>query len=149
MDILYIIVGIILFYYFFIRPSSKEHFETNQRVIIKTSDNKFAMVCADKHLCATDKDSDKKQFSIMKFADDLIALECDGYYVASCFGDTCKDEMIKVNSFNPYAPNAKLRLVKDDSGYYVQFYDEKYLSLDQNNHFIKDGDKKKAAKIFF
>jgi hypothetical protein len=107
------------------------------------------MICADKHLCATSNIVDKKLFSIMKFSDDLIALEQNGYYVSCCFGETCTDNMIKVNSFNPYAPNAKLRLVKDDSGYFVQFYDEKYLSLDANNHFIKDADKTKAVKIFF
>lgn len=146
----YLICAAILIYFFFFRKKQfKEGFETNQRVVLKTADGKYAKICSDKHLCVTKTESERVQFSIMKFSDDLIALSNGGYYIASCFGESCKDDMIKVNSFNPYAPNAKLALEKDNDYYYVKFYDEKYLSLDSNDHFIKVSEKSKAVKVQF
>jgi hypothetical protein len=149
LNIIYLLVAAIAIYFFFFTSQSKEGFETNQRVVLKTVDGKYAKICADKHLCASNNESERVQFSIMKFSDDLIALSNGGYYVASCFGETCKDDMIKVNSFNPYAPNAKLALEKENDYYYVKFYDEKYLSLDSNDHFIKTSDKSGSIKVQF
>jgi len=149
LNIVYLIVAAIAIYFFFFRTQSKEGFETNQRIVLKTADGKYAKICADKHLCASKTESERVQFSIMKFSDDLIALSSGGYYIASCFGETCKDDMIKVNSFNPYAPNSKLALEKDNENYYIKFYDEKYLSLDSNDHFIKTSERSLAAKIQF
>jgi hypothetical protein len=138
----------VLYWWVYIKNNTKrEGFETNQRVTLKTSTGKFAKVCAEKHLCLTDNKTEAEQFSVMKFSDDLIALSKGGYYIASCFGDSCKDEMIKVNSFNPYAPNAKLALEKEAEYYYVKFYDDKYMSVDDNNHVIKHSDKSKALRL--
>jgi hypothetical protein len=145
---LYIGLAAVLIYWFCIKKNSKrEGFETNQRVTLKTSTGKFAKVCAEKHLCLTDDKTEAEQFGVMKFSDDLIALSKGGYYIASCFGDSCKDEMIKVNSFNPYAPNAKMALEKDNEYYYIKFYDEKYMSVDDQNHVIKTSDKSKALRL--
>lgn len=137
----------VLYWWVYIKNNKREGFETNQRVTLKTSTGKFAKVCAEKHLCLTDNKTEAEQFSVMKFSDDLIALSKGGYYIASCFGDSCKDEMIKVNSFNPYAPNAKLALEKEAEYYYVKFYDDKYMSVDDNNHVIKHSDKSKALRL--
>lgn len=145
-QIFYLIIAITIFYMAFLKKK-QEGFETNQRVVLKTQDGKYAKICADKHLCISTNESEGVQFSIMKFNDDLIALSNGGYYIASCFGDSCKDDMIKVNSFNPYAPNAKLALERTGDKFYIKFYDEKYLSVDSNDHFIKIADKSKAVQI--
>ena len=72
-NIVYLIVAVIAIYFFFFRKvQSKEGFETNQRVVLKTADGKYAKICSDKHLCASKTESERVQFSIMKFSDDLI-----------------------------------------------------------------------------
>ena len=126
-----------------------EKFEQSQKVYVKTANNKFFTICADKHLCLTSDFESKTLFSIMKFSDDLISLSNNGYYVASCFGEKCTNNMIKVNSFNPYAPNAKLKLTKEGEYYYVQFYDDMYLGVDENDHLIKLSDKSQSIQITF
>lgn len=147
-NVLYVgLVVIVLYFLFFNRK--KEGFQTNQRVFLKTSDDKYGKICSDKHFCMTDNKDEAEQFSIMKFSDDLIALSKGGYYLASCFGEACQDDMIKANSFNPYAPNAKLALEKDGDYYYIKFYDDKYMSVDENNNVIKHIDKAKAIRVQF
>lgn len=134
-------------FFFFNKTKTKEGFETNQQVLIKTSDNRYAKVCDDKHVCLTSIETEAEKFSIMKFSDDLLSLAKGGFYMASCFGDTCKDDFIKANSFNPYAPNAKIALEKDGDHFYAKFYDEKYMSADDTGKIIKQSDKSKALRI--
>jgi hypothetical protein len=148
--ILTILIIVIFAIYIYTRMNNKiEKFEQNQKVYAKTTNNKFFTICAGKHLCLTNDFESKTLFSIMKFSDDLISLSNNGYYVASCFGDKCIDNMIKVNSFNPYAPNAKLKLTKEGDYYYVQFYDDMYLSVDENDNLIKTSDKLQSIQITF
>jgi hypothetical protein len=144
MNLLYAILLGIVIYFFFLKK--KETFETNQIVGIKTADGMFASICADKHLCLVSDDSQAKQFSVMKFADDLIALENQGYYITSCFGENCTD-MIKVDSFNPYAPNAKLKLIKDGDTHSIQLFDGHYLGKDAQNHFVREKNVENAVKL--
>lgn len=147
---LYVVLLVVIVYFiFFLKSNKKEGFETNQRVILKTRTDKYVKVCDDKQACLVDDKDKADQFSVMKFSEDLIALSKGGYYIASCFGDSCKDDLIKVNSFNPYAPNAKMALEKIDDHYYVKFYDEKYMSVDDKNNIIKQSDKTKALQIQF
>lgn len=148
LQIYYLIIGIvsaILLLYLY--RSKNEGFETTQRVILKTVDGKYAKVCKDKHLCLTDIESERDEFSILKFDDDLISLSNGGYYISSCFEDSCKDNMILVNNFNPYAPNCKLSLEKVNDYYYVRLYDNTYFSIDDSDHFIKTQDKSRAIRL--
>ena len=145
---LYIGIAIVVAYFlFFSKSGKKEGFETNQQVTLKTSDNRYIRVCSDKQVCITSNESDADKFSIMKFGDDLLSLAKGGYYIASCFGDTCKDELIKANNFNPYAPNAKISLEKDGDYFYAKFYDDKYMSVDASGNIVKGSDKLKALRI--
>jgi len=145
-----ILLLIIVTIYIYIYMNKKvEKFEQNQKVYVKTANNKFFTICADKHLCLTNDFASKTVFNTMKFSDDLISLSSNGYYIASCFGDKCTNNMIKVNSFNPYAPNAKLRLTKEGDYHYVQLYDDMYLGVDENDHLIKTSDKSQAIQIAF
>ena len=145
-----ILILVILAIYIYMNMYKKiEKFEQNQKVYVKTANNKFFTICADKHLCLTNDFASKTVFNTMKFSDDLISLSSNGYYIASCFGDKCTNNMIKVNSFNPYAPNAKLRLTKEGEYYYVQLYDDMYLGVDENDHLIKTSDKSQSIQITF
>jgi hypothetical protein len=148
----WILIGLLAIaaYFWFFRR--QENFQTNQKVSIKTSDGSFASICSNKQLCVA-SEANKKNFSILKFADDLIALESEGYYINSCFGDDCNDtktsRYIKVDSFNPYAPNAKLKLVNNGSSYYIQMYDGQYWGLDENKYFVRVADKDHAVSLQF
>lgn len=150
LNILYLIIVIIcVILIIFVYRSKSEGFETTQRVLLKTTDGKYAKICKDKHLCLTDIQSESVEFSVLKFDNDLIALSNNGYYISSCFGDLCKHNMILVNSFNPYAPNCKLSLEKADSDidYYIRLYDDTYFGIDENNYFIKTSDHTSAIKL--
>lgn len=144
-----ILVAVALYFIFF--SGKKESFKTNQRVSLKSSDGLFVSTCLNKHMCLV-SESNKKQFSILKFADDLLALECEGYYITACFGDDCETpegKFIKVDSFNPYAPNAKLKLVPNGNAYYLQLYNGEYLGIDENKHFIRVVGRDKAVSLEF
>ena len=146
----YIIIILAVLFYFFIYKSkdtkdSKETFETTQQVSIRTIDNKYISVCANKSLCLS---KDPMLFTVMKFSDNIIALQNENQYIAACFGNKCTD-IISANSFNPYAANAKLNLIKNnDKSYIVQFYDGKYMSVSINNTIIRTINKAKAIPVF-
>ena len=143
---LWYVLAALVIYFLFFKGSQKEGFETNQRVKIKTADGKFAKICDEKHLCLTSTEGEAETFSVMKFSEDLIALSKGGYYVSSCFGVSC-DDFIKVNSFNPYAPNSKLALESDGDNYLVKFYDDKYMSVDDRSNVIKVAGKDQALRV--
>uniref|UniRef100_A0A6C0H684 Fascin domain-containing protein n=1 Tax=viral metagenome TaxID=1070528 RepID=A0A6C0H684_9ZZZZ len=149
MNLYLIIFIVIIVYFFFFR--SRENFQTNQKVALKSLDGSFASVCTDKHLCLT-SEPNKKTFSILKFADDLLALESEGYYITACFAEECDNPdggHIKVDSFNPYAPNAKFKLVANGDSYYLQLYNGQYLGVNENNHFIRVTGRDKAVALQF
>lgn len=148
-NIFYLIIVIIcVIFIISVYRSKKEGFETTQRVLLKTTGGKYAKVCDDKHLCLTDIQSERIEFSVLKFDNDLIALSHNGYYISSCFGDSCKHNMIMVNNFNPYAPNCKMSLEKTDGDYYyIRLYDDTYVSTDENDHFIKTPNRTVAIKL--
>ena len=136
-------------YFLFFR--TKETFKTNDRVALKSSDGLFASICTDRHLCLT-SESNRKIFSIQKFADDLVALESEGYYITACFGDECdtpEGAHIKVDSFNPYAPNAKLKLIANGNAYYLQLYNGQFLGINDKKHFIRVDGRDKAIALQF
>lgn len=144
-----ILLAALAVYFLFFRK--QENFKTNDRVALKTADGLFASVCTDKHLCLT-SESNRKVFSILKFADDLLALESEGYYITACFGDECDTPAgahIKVDSFNPYAPNAKIKLVPSGNSYYLQIYNGKYLGINDNKHFVSVDGRDKAVAVQF
>jgi hypothetical protein len=126
----------------------KEKFETNESVILQTKDGEFFSICSDKHLCLVKSESDAKPFTIMKFANDLLALENQGYYITSCFGENCTD-MIKVDSFNPYAPNAKLKLIPNGDHYNIELYDGQFFGKNSENHVVRMNNKDNALNIKF
>lgn len=146
MNLLLLIAIAFLIYYVFIKK--KETFETNESVVLETKDGEFVSVCNDKHLCLVKNESDAKTFSIMKFSDDLLALENQGYYITSCFGDNCTD-MIKVDSFNPYAPNAKLKLIPNGDFYNIQLYDGQFFGKNSDSHIVRVPNKVNALDIVF
>ncbi|NBP03146.1 MAG: hypothetical protein EBU90_24180 [Proteobacteria bacterium] len=136
---------------YFLYFRTQENFKTNDRIALKSPDGLFASVCSDKHLCLT-SEPNRKIFSILKFADDLLALESEGYYITACFGDDCDKPdgaHIKVDSFNPYAPNAKLKLVANGDTYYLQLYNGEYLGVNENKHFIRVTGRDKAIALQF
>lgn len=147
-QIIIVFIGAVLIYVLYFRKT--ETFTTNQKLSIQTSDNKFATICADRHLCLTSDKASEKLFSVLKFADDLIALENEGYYITSCFGESCDTDVhITVSTFNPYAPNCKLKIIPDGSYNLVQFYDGQYMSVNNENHIVRTTDKSKAIKVAF
>jgi hypothetical protein len=146
MNVLLLIAIAFFIYYVFIKK--KEKFETNESVILQTKDGEFFSICNDKHLCLVKSESDAKTFSIMKFSDDLLALENQGYYITSCFGENCTD-MIKVDSFNPYAPNAKLKLITNGDHYNIELYDGQFFGKNSDNHVVRIKDKESALNIKF
>jgi hypothetical protein len=146
MKIVVLIIFAFIVYYFLIKR--KEAFETNQSVILKTNDGKYVSICNNKHLCLVQDENNAKSFSIFKFADDLLALENQGYYIASCFGDNCTD-IIKVDSFNPYAPNTKLKLVPNGNYFKVELYDGQYWGINSDSHIVTVKNKEDALDIVF
>jgi hypothetical protein len=117
-------------------------------VILKTNDGKYVSICNNKSLCLVQDENNAKSFSIFKFADDLLALENEGYYIASCFGDNCTDT-IKVDSFNPYAPNTKLKLVPNGNYFKVELYDGQYWGINSDSHIVTVKNKEDALDIVF
>jgi hypothetical protein len=130
--------------------SKKEGFTSDQEIVIKTTDNKYATVCANKSLCLTDDSKSKGVFTVKTFdkTSKVIALSSEGYFIAACFGDKC-DDTIKVNNHNPYGANAKLTLeLNSDGTYYIQFYDGKYMTVGVSKEIQKSFDKSKALKVY-
>jgi hypothetical protein len=144
------IVLVLIFYLLFLRFSVKEKFTSDQEITIKTVDNQYAMVCADKSLCLTSDPKIKGSFIVKTFEKNpkVIALSNDGYYVAACFGDKCTDDIL-VNNYNPYAANTKLTLEANSDGtYYIQFYDGKYMSVGISKNIQKTFNKENALKVY-
>ena len=136
---------------FFLFGNNKEGFKTNQKIELKSPDGLFVSKCLNKHLCLVNE-SNKTSFSIFKFADDLLALESEGYYITACFGDDCDEsngKFIKIDSFNPYAPNAKFKLVPNGTSYYLQLYNGQYIGVDENKHFVSVTGRDKAISLEF
>jgi hypothetical protein len=147
--ILILIVMVALYFINFAQSNIKEHFETNTTVSIKTSNDKYLMVCADKSLCTTNDSKLKATFTVLKFNNNIIALQYNSRYIAACFGDNCNDN-IMVNSYNPYAATAKLSIVKNttDPTYKITFYDGTYMGIGISNNVIRTNDKKKSIDIY-
>ena len=146
-NILLILLVFVAFY--FMLNKNKEEFKTNQKVSLKSQDGLFVSKCLNKHLCLV-SESNKTNFSIFKFADDLLALESEGYYISTCFDDECDEpegKFIKIDSFNPYAPNAKVKLLPNGTSYYLQLYNGQYVGLDENKHLITVTGRDKAVSL--